>query len=244
VAQGTDRAWSDRAIAAAGFHGAQQLEVPAVDAISWLRSHEREWRGGARLLVVGSLPMPATLPQFRHRVELHTQAKPFPKSEHYVAIVSARAGEWRRLFAAADGPQRFVIDESPNGKTELVIWDTPQAPAANVRAPLWWVGDASAFPELNKATQVDGLRYADSPRGRLWSSAAWPPKDAAAARVLFETWQRLHYAPAPFPLPSQVIAAGPSTTVQQAEGGLREILLMVLAGLFALERMLTHARRR
>ncbi|NUO87881.1 MAG: hypothetical protein HOQ37_17450, partial [Cupriavidus sp.] len=79
---------------------------------------------------------------------------------------------------------------------------------------------------------------------RLWSSAAWPPQDADGARRLFETWQRLHYAPAPFTAPSQVFEAGRVSQSGEAEGELRGMLLWLIAGVFALERMLTHARRR
>jgi len=244
VAQGADAKWAGREIAAAGFKDAERIELPAPQVLAWLRSHEREWRGDARLLVVGDIPMPAALPHFDHGVELRTVAKPFARIEHHVAIVSDGADAWRRLFSALDGPQRYVIDEAPAAKTELIIWDKPQAPAANVHAPLWWVGDDTAFPELRNARQVDGMRYADSERGRLWSSPAWPPKDADSARLLFETWQRLHYAPVPYTAPSQVI--GPSKVRQagEVEGELRHLLAMLVVALFAVERILTHARRR
>ena len=124
------------------------------------------------------------------------------------------------------------------------MWDLPEAPPANLRAPLWWIGDASAFPELRDAPSIDGMKYADSARGRLWSASAWPPADADAARALFETWQRLHYAPVAYPAPSQVMAAMPSAPITPASGALRDLLLIALAALFALERMMTHASRR
>jgi hypothetical protein len=126
----------------------------------------------------------------------------------------------------------------------LVVWDVAQAPAAGLRAPLWWVPDASAFPELKQAKDVDGMRYADSARGRLWSSAAWPPKDADGARKLFETWQQLHYAPLAYTAPTTVLAPADVAPAGQASGALRDTLMMVLAALFALERILTHVRRR
>jgi hypothetical protein len=106
------------------------------------------------------------------------------------------------------------------------------------------VTDAGAFPELRDAREVDGMRYADSYRGRLWSSQAWPPKDADSARRLFETWQRLHYAPAPFTVPSHTIEASRVLQSGEAEGELRTMLAWMIAALFAVERILTHARRR
>ena len=244
VVDGTDPVWAERQIAEAGFGAAARLALPPEKAIGWLSAHEREWQQDARVLLVGAVPMPATLPRFRHRVELRTLAKPHPKTEHRVAVVSAEPEPWHRLFAALDGPRRFVVDEAPNAKTELVVWDRPEAPPSALRAPLWWVVDPAAFPELSNAPQVDGMRYADSARGRLWASSAWPPKNAQDARALFEIWQRLHYAPVAFTAPPQLLAPAHIAGVSQPSGALRETLTMVLIALFALERMLTHARRR
>lgn len=244
VAEGTDPAWAEREIAAAGMKQAQRVVMPAAGALHWLGEHEREWGDDAKLLVVGAVPMPATKPQFRHKVELRTATRPFGSTEHHVAIVGERAGEWRKLFAALGGPQRYVIQETPDARTGLVIWDSPQAPAAGARAPLWWVVDEAAFPELRGAREVDGIRYADSARGRLWTSSAWPPKDADAARRLFDSWQRLHYAPVPYVAPPQALAPGKTRTAGEADGELRDLLLAAVLGLFAVERILTHARRR
>jgi hypothetical protein len=244
LAAGADNAWADRQVAEAGFVGAERIVLPDAQAFSWLRAHEREWRDGARLLIVGDVPMPASQPHLRHRVELRTTAGPFAKTEHRVAIVGKSAAQWRRLFAALDGERHFVVEDAPGGKVELVIWDSAQAPPPAWHAPLWWVGDTSAFPELEHAKQVDGLRYADSPRGRLWTSPAWPPQDADSARALFETWQEIHYPPVAFTAPSQVLEPGKAAFGEQAGGALRDMLGIALVALLALERMLTHARRR
>ncbi|RJG24179.1 BatA domain-containing protein [Massilia cavernae] len=243
VAPGTDAKWAQQQVAAAGYQDAARIDV-AGDPLQWLRAHEGEWLPEARLLVLGAVPMYAAQPQFRHRVELRTKTPAPARSEHRVAIVSKRAAEWRALFAATSGPQRYLVAETTEGKPELVVWDLPQAPPASLRAPLWWVGDASAFPELKAAKQVDGLRYTDSSRGRLWASGAWPPKDANAARALFETWQRLHYSPVAYTASAQVLAANPAAPVAPGSGALRGILAMALTALFALERILAHARRR
>lgn len=236
VTPGTDAAWLDRQVTEAGFAGAPRLTI--ADPLGWLAAHEREWKAGARLLVAGNVPMPALRPQFRHKVELRTEAQPLPQSEHRVAIVSKRAPQWRALFAALNG---YVVTDTPESSSELIIWDVPEAAPASMRAPLWWVGDASTFPELRNAPSVNGMRYADSARGRLWSAA--PSADAHAARSMFETWQRLHYAPVVYTAPSQVI---PASLIQPppAAGALRDMLVMALAALFALERILAHASRR
>jgi hypothetical protein len=244
VVAGTDQDWADSQARAAGLGRAPRIVQPAPQALEWLRAHEREWNPQARLLVVGDVPMPAARPQFAHRVELRTRSEPLAKTEHHVAIVSERRAAWRLLFDSLDGPRRFIVDDAPNGKTELVVWDVTQAPPAGLRAPLWWIGDATAFPELRRAKDVDGLRYADSARGRLWTSATWPPKDADAARKLFETWQQLHYPAVPYTAPATVLAAGNAAPGPQASGALRDALAIALVALFAMERMLTHAGRR
>lgn len=243
VAPGTDPAWLEKQASEAGFAGARRMLLPASNPLGWLESHEREWRAGARLLVAGSVPMPAVQPRFRHRVELRTTAAPFAKSDHHVAVFSKRPGQWRALFAALDGPQRYLVTDTPGVQAELIVWDLPDAAPAGMRAPLWWIGDTAAFPELRDAPSVDGVRYADSARGRLWTSSAWPPRDADAARNLFETWQQLHYAPVAYTVPSQVLAPTGSTATA-SESSLRGQLLLALAILFALERILAHARRR
>jgi len=247
VAEGTDARWTEQQVQAAGFKDAARLTLPAGAALNWVRAHEREWKPEARLLVLGDIPMPAAVPRFRHALALRTLAKPAAPSEVRVAIGGARAGEWRRMFAALDGPLRVVIEDAPSAKTELIVWDQPGAPPASLRAPLWWAADAAAFPELAKAPGVDGIRYADSARGRVWTSSAWPPADPAAARRLLETWRSLHYAPLPYTAPVRSFAAqanAPVPATAHADGALRDFLMMALAALFALERILTHARRR
>lgn len=237
---GTDPKWAQQQVEASGF---SRIDI-AGDPLAWFGQHEREWLGNAKVIVLGAVAMPAEKPRFRHQVELRTKAVPLAKSEHRVAVVSKRANEWRALFAAISGPQRYLIDEGAGVKPELVIWDLPEAPPASLRAPLWWIGDATAFPELKNAKQVDGLRYADSARGRLWTSEAWPPKDAAKARRLFEDWQRLHYPPVPYIAAPQVLPADPSAPLGPGARALRDMLTMALAALFALERIVTHARKR
>jgi hypothetical protein len=244
VVPGTDSAWAAQQAAGAGFGKARRIDLAAPDAFSWFAQHEREWRPGARVLMVGSVPMPAAMPRLAHEVIVRVKPMPFATTEHHVAIVSKRAGQWRNLFAALDGPQRYVVDTEPDSRSELVVWDVPGTPPAAARAPLWWIVDASDFPELKNAPAVDGMRYADSARGRLWSSDRWPPADPDAARVLFETWQHLHFAPVAYPVPAQALAAAPAAAMVPASGALHYLLAFVLAALFALERILAHASRR
>jgi hypothetical protein len=244
VAEGTDRAWAEREIKAAGHAEAARLPLPASEALAWIRAHEREFKPDARLLVLGDVPMPATLPQFGRPVELRTLAQPAPRVETHVAIFSTRAADWRRLFAAQGGPLRVVVDDGPNPKTELIVWDRPDAPPATLRAPLWWATDAGAFVELAQSKAAAGIRYGDGARGRVWVSNAWPPADPAAARVLLETWRELHYPPLPYTAPALSLARTEGAARAYAGGALRDFLMLALVALFALERILAHARRR
>lgn len=244
IPAGTDSAWAEREIGQAGFNDASWIAVPGNDPFSWLARHDREWWSGSRLLVLGNVPMLAAPPRSRHRIEVRSRAPAYAQTEQRVLVVSKRAAEWRALFAALDGPRRYKVDDKAEGAAELVIWDVPQAPPAGLRAPLWWAADTTAFPELDKAAQVDGMRYATGARGRVWTAASWPPQAPDAARRLFENWQRLHYAPLPYTMPSQTIAATQGVAPAPASGALRYLLTLVLLGLFATERILAHASRR
>ncbi|RZA34433.1 MAG: hypothetical protein EOP92_15740 [Lysobacteraceae bacterium] len=240
IATGTDAKWADTQTAQAGLVKADRLVMPAAHTMSWLRAHQREWRPEARLLALGDVPMPALLPEFGRRIELRTLARPPEKVERRVHIASERPEQWRRVFAA----EGMTIDTTPGPKTALIVWDRKNAPPPSLRAPLWLVTDTAAFPELAKAPQVDGLRYADSPRGRLWHAQAWPPQTADAARALLDNWQRLHAGPPSYTAPSRVFEASSAARAPEPSGALREMLMAALVALFVLERILTHARRR
>jgi hypothetical protein len=237
VASGTDPAWVEQQVKQAGYSGAQRIALPKSDAFAWLRDHEREWRDGSRWLVLGQVAMPASLPAFSHRVEFRSTTSALPLTPQRIAIVGQRAGQWRALFTALADPQRFILTTEPAANTDLIIWDAPTAPPATMRAPLWWIGDVSAFPELAKAPQGK----ATTARGRMWAVEA--PANAEQARVLFENWQQLHIGPQPYSVPSQVLPAVGKGAILPS-GALHEILGWLMIALFAIERILAHARRR
>jgi len=263
---GADKAWAQREIGSAGFADAPRVDLPP-DALQWLRQHERDWRPDARLLIVaraGQIGMPARMPRFSHHVEVRTMSAATrasaPGVVHYPVALSAASGAdvaWRSLFAAFDkagnGANRYVIAATPGATTKLVVWDMPgEAPPAGWRAPDWWVatvsGQAAAFPELKNAAAITvnglALKYTDSPRGRLWTSEAFPPRDADTARALYEAWQSLSAAPAPaYPMPSQALAAARGSPSASIDAKPATWLAYVLLALFLLERILAHARR-
>lgn len=180
-----------------------------------------------------------------------------PAAEQRIALAApaARAAAWRSLFAAFDsagkGTARHTLAAEPGAATALIVWDTPDTPPPpNWRAPHWWIASAAsaAFPELAKASTltVNGiaLKYADSPRGRLWTSDAFPPRDADTARALYEAWQLLGAAPAPpYAMPTQTFAAARNAPPANTDAKPATWLALALLALFMIERILTHARR-
>ncbi|MES2322802.1 MAG: BatA domain-containing protein [Pseudomonadota bacterium] len=225
VVPGTDSAWARQ-------QGGEQLMLPTADAFGWLALHEREFQDGARLTIIGDVAMPAVKPRFSHVVEVRSRIAPRPQPGQRIVVVSKRAAKWQALFGATG----YRHDAEQSGKAALVVWDVPEAPPAGLQAPLWWVGDATAFPEL-----VAG-RHANSARGRLW--AMKPAATVEEARTQFETWQQLHYPPVPYATAPITLAAASGVSPRGASGALRYLLTIALIALFALERTLTHARRR
>lgn len=284
---GVDKAWADQQIQSAGFGAARRETMAAdILPWLHSHEHEWR-ADARLLVVAdgGKVAMPARLPQFAHIVTLRLKA-PVPegavatpatsaapasasagsaaaKTEHRVVLATTpeRAAAWHALFAAFDvaggGIDRYVIDDTPTGKTELIVWDrADSAPPAAWRAPLWWtsaqasangalaVGAAQTFPELANAPSlnVNGLTltYADTARGRVWASSAWPAQDADGARAIYETWQQLAHAAPAYPAPSQALTVG-RTAMPGASP--EAWLAWLLLALFLLERILTHARR-
>lgn len=236
VVPGTPPAVVDHA--SADFKDAERIALPDRDAVGWLHAHEREFKPEAKLLVLGDAVMPATLPRFRHPVTLRGGGQAAVPAERHVAVFSAHADAWRRLFAAASPAWRIVVDARPDARTDLIVWDMPDAPPAALHAPLWWVTEARAFPELARAAR------ADSPRGRLWNVTERSPADPDAGRALFADWQQLHLGAPPYAAPAQTLAPDAAAPAGPASGALRDWLSIALIVLFALERIVTHVRRR
>ena len=175
---------------------------------------------------------------------------------HHVALAAPapRLAAWRALFAAFDvagaGADRYILSDAPDASTELIIWDMPATPPAAWRAPLWWLAvnaGTPPAPDLANAPTLTingiALKYADTPRGRIWSSPVWPAKDADAARALYEAWQALTHPAPVYPAPSQAFAAAPRAAPPLTDPDRANWLAYALLALFTLERILTHARR-
>lgn len=183
-----------------------------------------------------------------------------------IALVAPpeRKAAWQALFAAFDaagnGAVRHVVTEFDGTQAlpqtppqaALIVWDRAAPPPPRWQAPLWWLPTATlrlvagVDPAAVQALRVDGLalQVADSARGRLWASDAWPPQDADRARTLYETWRVLHFAPDAWPLAAQVLPPQRTSPLTMPDTRPDAWLAYALLSLFILERLMTHVRRR
>lgn len=197
-------------------------------------------------------------------------ASALPMQEVVLATTPERMALWRAMFAAfasvtedqAKGAQPLRFVDTPSPATSLIIWDRPEAAPAQWVAPHWWLGTATPH-KVKVAGQtasgdgapagqsvnvqlVSGMRlqYTDTLQGRFWTSAAFPPRDAEAARVLYEGWQQLQPAAAPsYGLATQQWSATATAGARAADVEPARWLAYVLLALFLIERVLSHARR-
>lgn len=257
IAAGLERsAWAERQIQAAGMGAAERRPLPA-DVWNWLARNEHEWQPGARFLVLAdSAPMPALPPRLAHASDLRlappaatpaaaptapghptatTSAAPRERSVVVVAPAE-RMARWQALFAAfgtaGDGANRYVLTDTPTPATELIVWDRPEAdPPPAWKAPLWWRTAAASG-------QTQGQQ------GPAWTAPSWPLQDVDAARALYERWQAATARPAAYPMPAQAMKAERQSPLPTALARSPEWLAIALLALFAIERILTHVRRR
>ena len=256
--------WAEQQIQAAGMGSAAREPLPD-DLWNWLALNEHEWRPEARFLILASsAAMPALPPRLAHNADLRLAPPPTagpatppaaasaaaappsaapmiaqrPPRERHV-VVSAppeRMARWQALFAAfgtaADGANRYVLSSAPLQATELIVWDHPDTqPPPSWKAPLWW-----------RTAAANG--QAQTPQGLTWTAQQWPLSDIDGARALYERWQQATTRPASYPMSAQTIKAGRSKPLPAPLARSPEWLALALLALFAIERILTHARRR
>ncbi len=263
IAEGMDKAWAAQEIEQAHMQQAQQRIFCAAAAcaplqlageqniLSWLSAHEGQWRKQARILVLdydSQVGMPAQQTQFSHQVELRllaTAKKPEPE-EHHITVVSKRAELWSALFksyeSAGMGNTRYLISTVPNAKTELIIWESAEAPDSAWRAAHWWLTDARSFPDVKIDKSFDSVHYADSAMGRIYLGE-WHIAEESDARALYALWQKMRAAPAPYFAYSHVFPVSGKKQPLSTGGQWTNALGLLLALLFAIERSLSHARR-
>jgi hypothetical protein len=197
--------------------------------IAWLADPVIPWRGDTVLVVPGGASADP------HAIHVPTSDA--------IGWLRAREAEWKpdaRIVVV--GPQTMAATR-PRLRHQVQL-NTTTAPAA--------VQTRHAFIEGEQAARwhtlfgaLDGpVRYvADAAPGSATLFTGPVPRDAAAARALFETWEHVHYAPAPYVAPREVLTADPAAPLERQSGALRDQLLIALIVLFALERGLAHVRR-
>jgi len=243
--------WAAQQVQSAGMGAAAREPLPA-DLWNWLARNEHEWRPEARFLILAPrAAMPALPPRLAHAAELRlapsaiaarppvaAAAMPATPRKRQIAVSAPaeRLPRWQALFAAfstaADGVNLYVLSDTPTTDTELIVWDHPgNEPPASWKAPLWWRTAAT-----NGQTQT--------PQGLAWTTPQWPLHDVDAARVLYERWQAATAHMSPYPMPAQTLKAGRKEPLAAPLARSPEWLALALLALFAIERILTHARRR
>ncbi len=241
--------WAAQQVQSAGMNAAAREALPA-DLWDWLARNEHEWRPEARFLILAShAAMPALPPRLAHATDLRLAPAPVaaqlpaaatrtpPRERHIVVSAPAeRLARWQALFTAfgtaADGANRYVLSDTPTAATELIVWDRAGAePPTSWKAPFWW-----------RTASADG--QTQTPQGLTWTASQWPLQDLDAARALYERWQAATAVPAPYPMPAQTLKAGRKEPLPTPLARSPEWLALALLALFAIERILAHARRR
>jgi hypothetical protein len=197
--------------------------------IAWLADPVFPWRGDTTLVVPGGS---SADPQAIHVPTLDA-----------IGWLRAREAEWKpgaRIVVV--GPQTMAATR-PHLRHQVTLQTTIPSPVVQTRHVFIDGEQAARWRALFGA--LDGpVRYVvDAAPGSATPFTGPAPRDAAAARALFEAWEHVHYAPAPYVAPPQVLAADPAAPLQRQSGALRDQLLIALVVLFALERGLAHVRR-
>jgi hypothetical protein len=238
--------WAGEQIKSAAMDGAAREPLPA-DIWNWLARNEHEWRPEARFLILAPVAaMPALPPRLAHAVDLRIAPEPAgpplkARERHVVVSASSeRLERWRSLFAAfgtsGDGAYRFTVADAPTPATELIVWDhADTAPPAAWKSALWWrTGGGNG----------QGNGQGQTPQGLVWTAPDWPLNDVDGARALYQRWQAATMRPAPYPMQAQLIKAERGRPLPVPLARSPEWLALALLALFAIERILTHVRRR
>jgi hypothetical protein len=236
--------------------------------LDWLQDNQMQWKSKAKLLVLATanqVPLNARLPKLGLDLHLRISSKstkttPTLLQSRSITLKTEKPAQWKALFAsfesAGAGTQKFSFSDEPTPATELIIWDSPQARNPKWHAPLWWTrSDTSLLASSNQKENAKelpqpfkqlGITPADTAQGRVWTMDAqreWPVDDIESAKQLYQLWQQAQNVQVPYFVASQDIKALAKGDFLATSGNLREILLLLIAGLFALERYLSHARR-
>jgi len=188
--------------------------------------------------------------------------------DYYIALHSDRAAAWQHMFTAfavaGKADHHYVWQSEPDARTELVIWDStqvvPQNWKTNAKANLWWLSASAGIvtqqtseethPGLqtlaNSKLHIKQFKVADSRYWLVQTGSDWPINlnDSQNAKKLFEAWQMMSLKVRDYPTTSFSLPASKNTIPLQQQENTRDVLLVLLLCIFALERIFTHVRRR
>lgn len=218
--------------------------------IAWLADLALPWRGDTVLVVPGTDAAWAVreidAAGFKDARRIEPEAD--PHADDVIAWFAAREREWRadaRVLVVGGQPMAATMP----GLRHALELRTLQAVAPKREEHVAIVGK---HREQWRAlfTAIDGpVHYLvdDAPGERagalVFNAPETPPRDAAAARALFERWREAAVPVVPYIALAQTLPANPSAPLASG-GGLRDLIGYLLIALFLIERSLTHARRR
>jgi len=140
-------------------------DIQSTQILYWLEQHQSWWKKSARLLVLGDahqIALNAQAPQLAQTLEvkvrplsnLSDQGKSKTKPEAiYIVLHSDRAAAWQHMFSAfavaGSADQRYIWQQAPDARTNLVIWDStnavPQNWKTDSKANLWWLSSSAGI---------------------------------------------------------------------------------------------------
>jgi len=157
----------------------------------------------------------------------------------------AREAEWKPDAKIVVRGQQSMAAAMPHLRHAITLQTTVLPAPASTRHVAIVSDDPAPWRALFVAIDGPARYVVDQAPGAVSFAPAGPaPRDPAVARSMFEAWERVHYAPAPYLAPAQVLAADPSAPLHRQGGALRDQLLMALIVVLALERGLAHVRKR
>ena len=213
------------------------------------------WRGDTVLVVPGTPPAVVdkeaaqrfTLPDRDAVTWLHAHEREFEPGARLVVVGDAVMPAVLPRFRHAVELRTAAVPAAPVERHVAVFSDRADAWRRLFAAAegAWHiVVDATPGPRTELVVWDRSGAPPAGLRGRVWHADGGPPHDADGARALFAAWQRQYAGVQPYTAPAQALAPDAAAPTGPASGALRHWLGLALVALFALERIVTHVRRR
>jgi hypothetical protein len=268
VGDDLDPLWLQQQLKETGMQNAKQrrfcarteCDVQSSQLLYWLAEHQKDWQVDARILILaraGQLAWSAESPQLLPKTEIRVQDYPLkaPVRTHYIALRSDHPEVWQSLFrafsVAGDGQDRYVWQQQADAKTDLIIWDSNQSVPSNWQAPYWWMKrPAKELPKdwiAQNNPALAGLALHQYQRGkvRYWlteQAGQWPMYKLEETKQWYRAWQQSRAQQVDLIYTGMQLPRAQVSQASQQENT-RQLLLLCLLVIFALERMLSHVKR-